>query len=185
MKNEIIKLGLILGIVSMVASASLALVNGATQPIIETRIALEADQARQELLPDADAFEKQESELPDGVLEVYTATKSGEPVGYIVTTQSKGYGGSIDITVGIDATDHITGVKLSNMSETPGLGAKATEPAFIDQYMGVEAMQTPVVNKNATGAPAEIVAISGATITSDAVTRGVTAALEYYNGNLK
>lgn len=185
MKNEIVKLGLILAVVSLVASASLSFVNAATEPIIAERIAAEADQARRDLLPEAEEFELKEMDLPEGVTEVYSATKAGEIVGYIVSTQTKGYGGTFDVTVGLNTENTITGVKLSNMNETPGLGAKATEPAFIEQFDAVSADKKPFVNKNATGAESEIVAISGATITSDAVTNGVNTALDFYNSNLK
>lgn len=185
MKNEIVKLGLILAIVSLVASASLSFVNAATEPIIEARIAAEADEARQELLPEADAFEMMDASLPEGVTEVYVATKAGDTIGYIVSTQSKGYGGTFDVTVGIDADSIVTGVKLSNMNETPGLGAKATDAAFIDQFDDLNTDNMSFVNKNTTGAEGEIVAISGATITSDAVSLGVNTALDYYNSNLK
>ena len=185
MKNEIVRLGLILGIVSMVASASLSFVNAATEPIITARIAAEADQARKDLLPEAEEFKLVEADLPEGVTEVYSATKGSETIGYIVSTQSKGYGGTFDVTVGINEENAVTGVKLSNMNETPGLGAKATEPAFIDQFEEIKSETKPFVSKNATGAESEIVAISGATITSDAVVVGVNIALDYYNSNLK
>ena len=185
MKNEIVKLGLILAVVSLVASASLSFVNAATEPIITARIAAEADQARQELLPEAEDFIIEDVQATEGVTEVYSATKNGEHLGYIISTQSKGYGGTFDVTVGIDNDRVLTGVKLSNMSETPGLGAKATEPAFIDQFNEINAEKRPFVNKNASGAESEIVAISGATITSDAVTNGVNLAIDYFDNNLK
>lgn len=185
MKNEIVKLGIILAIVSLVASASLSLVNGATQPIIDARIIAEAEEARKELLPEAEGFELVEGDLPEGVTEIFSAMKGGEVIGYIVSTQSKGYGGTFDVTVGINSENVVTGVKLSNMSETPGLGAKATDAAFIDQYSEINTENKPFVNKNATGAESEIVAIAGATITSNAVTNGVNIALDYYNSNLK
>lgn len=185
MKNEIVRLGFILGVVSMVASASLSFVNAATEPIITARIVAEADQARKDLLPEADQFQLVEAEFPEGVTEVYAATKGSETIGYIVSAQSKGYGGTFDVTVGINGESTVTGIKLSNMNETPGLGAKATEPAFIDQFEEIKTETKPFVNKNATGAESEIVAISGATITSDAVTVGVNIALDYYNSNLK
>ena len=87
--------------------------------------------------------------------------------------------------VGIDATtNQVSGINVVSNSETPGLGAKATDPSFSDQYKGKPTEALSVI-KNGTPGDTEIIAISGATITSSAVTDGVNAAIEVYNNSLK
>ncbi len=97
--------------------------------------------------------------------------------GYVVTVTSKeGYGGDIQFTVGFDMDGKVTGISMLSISETAGLGMKAKEKDFLDKYVG-KAGGNFVVNKdNTSGATNEIDAISGATITTRAVTKGVNAA---------
>lgn len=104
--------------------------------------------------------------------------KAGED-GYVVTTTSKeGYGGNIQITVGITADGTVSGISILSISETAGLGMKATEPAFYGQYEGKQAEKFAVSKDGGEGEPID--AISGATITSRAVTAAVNVALAYY-----
>ncbi|MDO4710466.1 MAG: RnfABCDGE type electron transport complex subunit G [Peptostreptococcaceae bacterium] len=185
MKNDVVKLGLILAIISLVASGTLALVNNITSPKIAEQELAAKNQARQELLPEAKEFEVVEGEFSEDIVEVYKAIDGSNVVGYIITSKTKGYGGSFDVITGIKSDGIISGVKLGTMNETPGLGAKATEPAFIDQFDSLSTETQAYVNKNSTGADGEIVAISGATITSNAVVGGVNSALSLYNSNFK
>ena len=69
------------------------------------------------------------------------------------------------------------------MSETPGLGAKSKDKAFIGQYKDKDAKELKVI-KNGTPKDNEIVAIAGATITSDAVTRGVNQSIKLFDEQL-
>lgn len=185
MKNDVIKLGLILAVISLVASGILATVNNITSPKIAEQELAAKNQARQELLPEAKDFEQMEGDFGAEVVEVFKAVDGAETVGYIITTTTKGYGGSFDVITGIKMDGTVSGVKLGTLNETPGLGAKATEPAFIDQFSSISTDKEAFVSKNATGTPSEIVAISGATITSNAVTHGVNNALSLYNSNFK
>ena len=96
-----------------------------------------------------------------------------------------GYGGTIELMVGIDsAKGQVSGINVVSNSETAGLGAKSTDPEFSDQYKGKPLEELSVL-KNGTPGDTEIKAISGATITSTAVTNGVDAAIEVYNNSLK
>ena len=114
------------------------------------------------------------------VLEVYRAENGGVAMKVMGT----GYGGDMEMAVGIDADGNVTGVSIISHGETPGLGAKATEADFIDQYSGKNAKETLTVVKG-DAAENEISAISGATITSRGVTEGVNEALQYYTVYLK
>lgn len=97
--------------------------------------------------------------------------------GYVVTVTAKeGYGGDIQFTVGFNLDGVVTGVSMLSISETAGLGMKAKEKDFLDKYVGKSGGNFVVNKDNAAGATNEIDAISGATITSRAVTKGVNAA---------
>lgn len=98
-------------------------------------------------------------------------------LGYIITvTDKEGYGGNIKMTVGIDSNGTITGLELLEISETAGLGMKAADKSFREQYIGIKSDKVEYVKGNAS-ADNEIDAISSATITTKAVTDGVNAAL--------
>lgn len=86
--------------------------------------------------------------------------------------------------VGISKDGKITGVEIGNHSETPGLGSKATEPMFKNQYVDKDVSNSLLVVKGSANNDNEISAISGATITSNGVTSGVNAAMKIYNEKL-
>jgi len=86
--------------------------------------------------------------------------------------------------VGIDNKGKLIGIKILSHTETPGLGAKAAEPAFSDQFEQKN-VDSVVITKTKPAAENEVQAISGATITSRAVADGVNTALEYWAKNLK
>ncbi|MBQ2617784.1 MAG: FMN-binding protein, partial [Synergistaceae bacterium] len=96
----------------------------------------------------------------------------------------KGYGGQIGFVVGITKDGTVKAINILNHSETPGLGAKSTEPEFYGQFADKSSLPLKVVKGGASN-PDEIAAISGATITSNAVTDGVNGAVKYWSENLK
>ena len=107
---------------------------------------------------------------------------SGNVIGHIITASSDdSYGGTVKVSVGITNEGQITGVELLEISDTPGLGMKASEPAFKDQYKD-KSVEEFTVTKTGSTSDSEINAISGATITSNAVTHAVDAAL-YFAAN--
>ena len=113
--------------------------------------------------------------------EVIVAKAKDKTVGYIVTsTSTEGYGGDIQIAVGFLKDGTINGISILSISETVGLGMKAKEPEFYKQYMGKKVEQFDIVKANAKEL-SEIDAISGATVTSEAVTDAVNVAVVYYN----
>lgn len=104
---------------------------------------------------------------------------SGAVLGYVITSYSDdSYGGTVKLSVGIKEDGTINGIEFLEISDTPGLGLKAEEPAFKDQYAGKNA-DSLTVTKSGNAGEAEINAISGATITSSATTNAVNAALYY------
>ncbi len=108
--------------------------------------------------------------------------ESGNVIGYMITaTSGEGYGGDVQISVGIDGEGNLTGVGFLSISETPGLGMKAQEPEFRGQFAGKPTAETFVVTKTGATADNQVQAISGATITSNAVTGALNAAAYFVN----
>lgn len=184
--RDYIRLTGVLLIVCVIAAAVL----GATNYITVDKIAEQAikanDEARRNVLSQAEDFEKIEGDKIaeilskaeyDSIREVYEAKAGGNVVGYAIKTSPKGYGGEIEVMVGVDIEGKVSGIKVGNNSETPGLGKNATTPKFQDQFKMKNWNDGIRVIKNGTPKDNEIVAIAGATITSSAVTKGVNQAL--------
>ena len=103
--------------------------------------------------------------------------KSGSVLGYVVTSHSNdSYDGLVQILVGINAVKTIKGIEMLELNDTPGLGQRAEEPEFKGQFAG-KSGESLTVTKSGNAGEGEINAISGATITSRAVTNAVNAAL--------
>ena len=191
MGKDMFKLGLNLLIISAVAALLLALTNSVTSSTIAQRNEQANAEARKLVLESAQDFEQVKDVKTDNskgveVSEIYEAKDaSGNTVGYTLKVLPSGYGGTIELMVGIDSVKgQVSGINVVSNSETAGLGAKATNPEFSDQYKGKPLEELSVL-KNGTPGDTEIKAISGATITSTAVTNGVDAAIEVYNNSLK
>lgn len=109
---------------------------------------------------------------------------AGSPVGYVIeTTSGEGYGGNITLYAGITNDGILNGVSILNISETPGLGMRAGEvlvPQF-EQKAAVEFTYT----KTGSQSDSEIDAISGATVTTKAVTNAVNGAVSVFVQDLK
>jgi electron transport complex protein RnfG len=114
------------------------------------------------------------------IQEVMKATVDGQDAGYVVTCSGKGYGGAVKLALGIDAEGVIKGIQIMDCSnETPGLGQNSSNESWNQQYVGMNTTQDVTVVKDGTGSTddGKINAISGATITSSAVTRAVNGSL--------
>lgn len=185
--NNIAKLGATLFAICAVAALALGFTNKITAPIIEDRNIQANNEARQIVLPDASEFKKMDEstykQASVKIGEVYEGFNGSELVGYTIKTLPKGYGGEMELIVGITKDGNVTGINIGSMSETPGLGSKAAEPTFKDQFNNKQAKELNLV-KGKVSSDNDIQAISGATITSTAVTSGVNAAIEVYNSSL-
>ncbi|MGB3366761.1 MAG: RnfABCDGE type electron transport complex subunit G [Acidaminobacteraceae bacterium] len=185
--KEIVKLGTLLLVVSAISALLLGFANEMTKnKIIEQREYL-SQQSRIAVIPDADKFEEIDSvklkefvDLNDKVKEVFIGYSGETVLGYVVKTAPIGFSGAVEVTTGIDLNGEIIGVRIGSHAETPGLGANATLPKFYTQYEGIDSSKG-VETVKIPPADNEIQAISGATITSKAVTEGVMFAIEVYN----
>ena len=165
-----LRLGLSLFTITAVAALILALVNAVTADTIAERAAAQRQAAMISVSPGATVFSElySEDDTVDGITGAYNGTTF---VGYCVEVSPNGFGGAISLMVGVDAGGSVTGVVILDHSETPGLGARADSSEFLSQYIGKSGAVTVNDGGNA------INAISGATITSKAVTSGVNTAL--------
>lgn len=126
----------VLVIICAVMSCLLALTNDATAPIIAAAEAKAKEEARMEVLPEADSFLQVEiADLPASVTEVFQAENGA---GYTFSITAQGYGGknTLKMAVGIDMDGKITGTKVLDHKETAGLGSKITTDAFQGQFPG-------------------------------------------------
>lgn len=139
-----------------------------------------AQKAMQSVCPEADNFEGAEGLE----IEAYRALNSqGEHIGYAIASSYKGYGGDIEIMVGISTQGEVTGVEILSHGETPGLGANCTKETFTDMYKQIIPSDGVfTVTKDGTGgSDGKIDALTGATISSNAVTQAVNEAIDVYN----
>lgn len=183
MWNSIIKPTLVLFIVCVIISGSLAYVNGMTTDIIQENTLAEQEEFRRQVLPEADSFRIiEQTGLPEAVKGVYEGFATNASEGYVVEVSTKGYGGAISMTIGVNTEGQISGVIVGSNNETPGLGSKATQADFTEKFDVVSLGNIPesglVVVKQSPKADHEIQAVSGATISSRAITKGVQAALD-------
>ena len=182
-KQEILKPALILLAITFICTLVLAVVNGFTSVVVNENKQASQIIAREKVLPEADTFEKVDSsrlgftELKYAVNDIYKGTKAGNTVGYTALVAPQGYGGKIEMIVGFDTNYTITGLDIISMSETPGLGAKIKENEFINGIITKNANIGLNVVKGNASKNNEINAVTGATISSKAVTDGINCAV--------
>jgi len=168
-----VELVLVLFLISAVTALLLGFVNYITEDRIAQIKAGDTSDAMIEVMPGDYKFVSLEgdwsSELVSGV---YSAESKGTVEGYVVQTSVSGFAGIIEMAVGLTAEAEVIRVALISHTETSGLGAEAEKESFRDQYIG--AADALELTKNG----GTIDAITGATITSAAVTNGVNAAIE-------
>lgn len=103
----------------------------------------------------------------------------GNILGYVMTiTSSEAYGGELQLAMGIRMDGTVNGISFLSLSETIGLGMEAKKPEFQEQFAGKQVEQF-VYSKTGAAADNEIDALSGATITTNAVTNAVNAGICY------
>ena len=182
-----LKLGIILALYAAVACVGLAFVYTGTEKVIAQRQQADLEAALKELFPGADSFKAiPDIKSRDPMVTIegdgsFAALKNGTAVGAALRTSRASYGGEIKILVGVGADGKISGVKILEHNDTPGLGANAGSPTyyidrakgirFYDQFAGKKTSD-PFVPKQ------DVVAITAATITSRAVAASVKAAGE-------
>lgn len=200
-KSGFMKDAFILFAITLISGLALGGVYEVTKEPIEQATIAANNATYQSVLPGASSFEEDTSlassietcntELAGmdfgnvGVDSVLIAKdSSGAEAGYVINTHSNdSYGGPVEISVGFNAEGSISAIGFLAIDDTPGLGLKAKEPAFKDQYVGKNA-DALTVTKSGNAGETEINSISGATITSSATTNAVNAALYFLHNYL-
>ena len=178
--SKIIRNTLILTIITVVAGLGLGLVYEVTkEPIARTEEQAKKE-AWQAVFSDVSLGEFKPVDVDQDAADKATVDEVCEAAdeGYVVTvTDKEGYGGDIKITVGVTKDGTVSGVSILSISETAGLGMRATEAKFQEQYVGKTTDKFYVSKDGGEGEPID--AISGATITSRAFTGAVNTAIGY------
>lgn len=185
--KEIIKNALILFTITLISGVLLAFCFSITDEPRAAQQLIKRDQALTSVINDATFEELEGLDFTDTpqISSIFKAIKDNQTVGYAFKVASnEGYSGLIELVVGISIEGKITGIDIIKQSETPGLGAKADENEFKSQFADKIVSPLTVIKAKAAGEQ-EIAAISGATITSKAVTNAVNEAVNYFNSELK
>lgn len=179
-KKEIIKPTAIMVAIAFTVILALSLTNKLTSPIIKKLDEQNQKNSMQKVLK-ADSYEKLTLYYTGEETATYhiAKDKKNKILGYIFITEENGYGGAVSVMTAIEPDGKIKSVYVLDVTEeTPGLGQLAANESFYSQFSGLESKVSlvksePKKDKN------EVKALTGATITSKAVTRAVNKALDY------
>ena len=191
---------IVLTAITLVAGLALGAVYGMTKDTIDEQKRVANARSYQAVLPEATSFSP-DADVDAAIAGLNGAVwgedmgrvyieeamtgygEGGETVGHVVrVTSADGFDGNLTLVVGIDAAGTITKVAFTEINETPGMGMRAQEPEFIDQFSGRAAQKLALYKQGASdNAEDGIDAISGATITSTAVTNAVNAGLDFFH----
>ena len=162
----------LLGICAVVALL-LGIVNQVTAPIIEEIQAEKTAAAMSQVLP-AEEYQPVETDYPN-VTAMNRALSGGETVGYVVEVTASGFGGTMSMVVGVDADGAVTGVSVTDHSETANIGTKVVDDqAVLDRFTGMSHGDGEITVNAGTN---RFDGVSGATVSSRGVTAGVNTAL--------
>ncbi len=145
-----------LAVIVTISVVILIALNSVTSSIVEERRVEEIKDTLEKIFPEMSEYKLEN--------EVYMIYQDGEKSGYAFIASGSGYGGDIDILVGLDSDFKIKDISILTQTETPGLGARITESTFTDQFKGLSADEVALKSNNGM-----IDAITGATISSKAV----------------
>ena len=189
--KTILKNTLSLVLITLVAALCLAGIYQLTKDTIAVSEAAERMESFRVVYPEADSFEQ----LPETVLKDWngahpgaelldgyaTLDKDGNKTGIVLSSVShNGYGGDVTLSIGIKNDGTVTGVKVTSMSETSGLGANCTKPEWVAQFTGKGQSGNEIgYVRDGNPGPDEIDAITSATITTKAVLEAVNQALAF------
>ncbi len=166
--NKVVKLSLILFLVSAVVAGVLGLTNFVTaEPIAEYQAEVTAK--AYSAVMEFESYDEVEYTGDQSAVTKVCKTNDGN---WIVEAEVSGSQGMITVAVGVNADLSCNGISIIESSETSGLGSKANDDFFRDQFPGLTADQAKVTKDGG-----KVEAITGATITSKAVCSAVSAAI--------
>lgn len=169
----------VLTVICVVAALILGITYNATKPLIAAQKEKEEKLALGRVLPGADEYRKKSIDA----IEYYEGYQNGRLIGYVISAEGDGYSDKIDMLIGIDKEAGITGLEVLSQDETPGLGSRCVEikrgekePWFLRQFKGKTASELNFKN---------IEAITGATITTEAIIKAVKEAVALFMDRIK
>ena len=197
-KDSIVRDTLILTVITLIAGLLLGLVYQITKEPIAQQEESAKTEAYKAVFAEADSFEPiveaedadlsaylEQNGFSQSINEIMEAKDaSGEVLGYAINiTTPEGYGGDITFSLGVKNDGTLNGIEILSISETAGLGMNAQKPEWKGQFAGKKA-DVFSVTKDGASSDDQINAISGATITSRAVTNAVNAAVYFVDNCL-
>lgn len=184
-ENSFFKPVIVLSGICFFVTLALALTNFVSAPVIAANTEKAAIENRIALLPDADNFTDATGSIDLAsetgkatVTEVYTADNGA---GAVFTVDTSSFGGNMTMMIGVDADGAITGVKVTDHADTPGVGTRNFTDEYLALYEGVGELTTSNVKKDtaitSTGAPFSGSFLTGASVTGTAIHTAVYEAL--------
>ncbi len=179
--QEMLRMILVLSLICSLSGLTLATVRQATAPRIEEQVMTYVQgPALAQVFSDYDnnpVKDRKSFDTASGPITVFPALKDGKLTAVAIETFGKGYGGDVGVMVGL-STDGSTieGIGITTLKETPGLGARAVEPEYRDQFKGHSTKSIALKKQGG-----DIAAISGATITSMATVTAIDDAVKIFN----
>lgn len=166
--KEILRIGGVLCVICAAVALVLSFVNMVTAKKIAENEEMEKRSAIIALFDSETIEYTAVPGAPDTVNEIFSVTDGGADRGYCVSVSPGGFGGDVDLMIGIDGDGAIIGVRVVAHSETPGLGSRIEEDSFLSQFIG---------KSGAVAKGQDFDIISGSTVSSEAVEAGVNTAL--------
>ncbi len=183
--RDYLRLMIVLAVIGAVAAGLLSLVDSFTEPKIQAYKIQAESAAYQQALPQAKSFKedtrlleaaKSNPDLPD-IIAVKVGYDGDRPVGWVCKVSPRGYSSNIEMLVGIEPGGKLAKVIILSQSETPGLGTNIVNPEFIEQPAIYNSKgQDLKVTKDG----GKVDAVTGATISSRAVLRGINQVFGFY-----
>lgn len=179
--KEMIKMMVVLSLICGISGATLAALKEATSPIIEEQVLTYVQAPAIESVLhnyDNNPIKDRKKFTVDGkTVTVFPAKKDGTLTGVAFETSGKGYGGNIGVMVGFDVVGQtLSGIGITTLKETPGLGSRVTGHGYTSQFRG-HPLKSMALKKNG----GDIEAVAGATISSTGTVSAVRDAIAIYN----
>lgn len=177
--SEIATPTIVLSVICIVVTLALSSANLLTEERISI-LATESQNAAMDKLIETDEFVYVSTTTSQGDVSYYEAIKDGGRIGIVLITSAKGYGGNVQVMTAVNTDGTIAAVEILDTSgETPGLGQNVTKETFYSQFAGLKKDVAVIKGGAANTQNNEINAVTGATISSKAVTSAVNQALQY------
>ena len=177
-KSSFKNMVLCLLVICLVSSSLLAVIYALTKAPIEAAALAKTNNAIAQVVPEFEGEPvKAQISLDGKDYTYYSVSKSGSVAGYAIMASSTGFGGALSLMVGVTAEGVVYNTSVLAQSETPGLGAKCTDPSFSDQFRNFNPAEKKLQVKKDGG---DVDAITASTITSRAYVAAIQTALNVY-----